>query len=166
MSALHRTVFVFLVGLTVIPLMAVDASVAAPSMRQTSIDAAMRLLAPKSGIPATEVMDPFHPPTLGDAAVAPRSGSQTNARPPIGASRSDHDILVTIANGLKPRAVSMGNSLFLFFGVKKTKVGDLLTLTFEDTVYQVQITAIDHSTFTLRLNREEFTRPIKQGTAP
>ena len=34
-------------------------------------------------------------------------------------------------------------------------------ITFEGTEYTVEVTAIENNNFTLRLNREEFTRPIK-----
>ena len=43
---------------------------------------------------------------------------------------------------------------------KKLKVGEYLTITFEGTEYLVELSAISHSSFTLRLNKEEVMQPI------
>jgi len=49
----------------------------------------------------------------------------------------------------------------LVFGQKRVKAGGLLTITFEGNEYTLEIVSIAPPNFTLRLNREEFTRPIK-----
>ena len=54
----------------------------------------------------------------------------------------------------------------LLFREKKLKVGDSLTITFEGTTYVVVITAMDRSSFKIRFNREEITRPIKSRKVP
>ena len=51
----------------------------------------------------------------------------------------------------------------LIFGQKKLKVGDRLTITFEGADYDLEIAAINSTTFTLRYNGEEITRSIKPG---
>jgi hypothetical protein len=47
------------------------------------------------------------------------------------------------------------------FGQKRVKAGGFLTITFEGNEYTLEIASIERPNFTLRLNREEFTRPIK-----
>jgi hypothetical protein len=42
-------------------------------------------------------------------------------------------------------------------------VGERVPIAFENAQYEVEITSIDGSTFTIRRNDEEFTRPIKPG---
>ena len=50
--------------------------------------------------------------------------------------------------------------LILLMREKKLKVGDYLTITFEGRDYVIELAAIDHSSFTLRLNKEKITQPI------
>ena len=89
----------------------------------------------------------------------------TEAAKPTG----DRQILETIA----PRVTPDGTALLprtgepvLFFRQKKLKVGDHLTITFDGHDYEVEITAIDRTTFTMRLNSAEITRPIQPGKSP
>jgi hypothetical protein len=81
----------------------------------------------------------------------------------------DREILEAIA----PRVTPDGTAILprtgepiLFFHQKKLKVGDRLTITFDGRDYEVEISAIDRTTFTMRLNRAEITRPIKPGKMP
>jgi len=81
----------------------------------------------------------------------------------------DREILEAIA----PRVTPDGTAILprtgepiLFFRQKKLKVGDRLTITFDGRDYEVEISAIDRTTFTMRLNRAEITRPIKPGKTP
>ncbi|MDD3179850.1 MAG: hypothetical protein PHQ04_05790 [Opitutaceae bacterium] len=147
-------------------------SVVTPAMRQARIDAAKQMLAPKEMVPAAKLLDPFHPAGFVEAAaaagisrapadLAPATEGAADTPPVAAGPRTERDILMAIAKNLKPKAVFMGSRAYLFFGEKKTTAGDSLTLTYEGVVYQLQITAIDRTTFTLRLNREEYTRPIK-----
>ena len=54
----------------------------------------------------------------------------------------------------------------LLFHEKKLKVGDNLKITVEGVDYSVTISAIDQTSFKIRLNGEEVTRPIKPGKVP
>jgi hypothetical protein len=81
----------------------------------------------------------------------------------------DREILEAIA----PRVTPDGTAILprtgepiLFFRQKKLKVGDRLTITFDGRDYEVEISAIERTTFTMRLNRAEITRPIKPGKTP
>jgi ribosomal 50S subunit-recycling heat shock protein len=76
--------------------------------------------------------------------------------------KTDRDIVRAIASSLKPTGnFILAGQPTLVFGQKRVKAGSLLTITFEGTEYTLEITAIERTSFTLRLNREEFTRPIK-----
>ena len=71
-------------------------------------------------------------------------------------------MLQRIAAGIKPSGVMMlGGSPLLLIREKKLKVGDNLTITFEGNAYTLVVTGIDRTSFKLRLNNEEITRPIK-----
>lgn len=80
---------------------------------------------------------------------------------PTGNARTDRDVLRAIAASLKPNLMVMGGQPNLIFGQKRVKAGGSLTITYEGTEYVLEIVSIERPNFTLRLNREEFTRPIK-----
>jgi hypothetical protein len=137
-----------------------DASpVLSPVVRKEAVAKADALLSQKPlGLPAN-ASDPFHSDAFRD--LTGQRPSPTPGPAPVG-PRTDHDILVGIASGLKPSGnFEIGGVETLFFGQKRVKPGTTLTINFEGAEYIVEITAIDHTNFTLRLNREEFTRPIK-----
>jgi hypothetical protein len=133
--------------------------VIAPSVRKEALARADALLSSKKlGLPANSI-DPFHSEAFAEATghlVRADAGPK-----PVG-PKSAHDILAGIAAGLKPSGnFVIGGQEVLLFGEKRVKPGTNLTINFEGTEYTVEITAINHTSFTLRLNREEFTRPIK-----
>ena len=114
---------------------------------------------------------PFNPPGFDqrdpEEEKAKNAAVQvaTEAAKPTG----DRQILETIA----PRVTPDGTALLprtgepvLFFRQKKLKVGDHLTITFDAHDYEVEISAIDRTTFTMRLNSAEITRPIQPGKSP
>ena len=73
-------------------------------------------------------------------------------------------MLATLADKLSPSGIAIiGGEPILLFGSRRLKIGDQLTVTYEGADYNLDITAITRTTFTLRLNREEITRPIKPG---
>jgi hypothetical protein len=135
-----------------------------PSKRQTTLDLAAQLLAarenPAEKLPA-ELVDPFNP--LGFATPAKPSAVVRRAGP----VSSDLDLLERIAPHITPSgALMLNGEPVLLFREKKLKVGDTLTITFEGATYMVVITAVDRSSFKIRLNREEITRPIKSRKVP
>ena len=141
-------------------------SVLAPAKRQHVLELASRLLASKETAKVTlpaELVDPFNPPSFGAApATANRPGEAAHAK------ASDSEILREIASRITPSGmVLFDGEPYLLFREKRLKVGDHLTITFEGTDYVVVITAIGETSFKIRLNREEITRPIiKPGKAP
>ena len=80
---------------------------------------------------------------------------------------NNHEKLVRLAAQITPTGtVQIGGASILLIGQKKFKVGDKIPITFEDAIYDVEIKAIERTSFTVRLKDEEFTRPIKSATAP
>lgn len=153
------------------------APVVAPIKRTESLAAAQKILAARDAAAPAGLVDPFHSEAFADAAAtsgtaavgnqtAPAGGlgsgaAGTTARP--GAPRGTRDLLQTIGDALRPSGyIVMGGSPSLSFGQKRVKPGGTLTITFEGVEYTLEVTSIDRTNFTLRLNNEEYTRPIKK----
>jgi hypothetical protein len=147
--------------------------VVTPTKRQAGIAAANQLLAAKDTALLAETINPFRSEAFAEAvagtgragAVVPGAGAESAspAAPvrPAG-PRTDRDLLAALAGSLKPSGFFvLGGQPTLVFGQKRVKAGGALTITFEGAEYVLEVTAITRTTFTLRLNREEFTRPIK-----
>ena len=76
-------------------------------------------------------------------------------------------VLEMLAERIVPSGIlKMGGQSILLFGQKKLKVGDGLTITFDGIDYDLDITAIGNTNFTLRYQGEEITRSIKPGQQP
>jgi hypothetical protein len=74
----------------------------------------------------------------------------------------DRDLLANIAGTITPSGtIQVGEKQILLFGQKKLKVGDSISIVFQGVAYELQITGIERASYTLRLNQEEITRPIK-----
>jgi hypothetical protein len=74
---------------------------------------------------------------------------------------SDRDLLIALAQQLSPRGTAeLGGAPYLLLGQKRIKVGEKLSIPFENIPYEVEIIAIDRTTFTLKFNEEEYTRPV------
>ncbi|HTO72482.1 MAG TPA: hypothetical protein VMJ30_01625 [Gemmatimonadales bacterium] len=139
--------------------------ISSPAKRQTTLDLATRLLTTEekgaASLPA-DLVDPFNPAGFGAPVAGPTKPGEA-----VHAVATDRDILQKIAAQITPSGMMLfGGQPLLLFREKKLKVGDSLTITFEGTDYVVVITAIDQTSFKIRLNREEITRPIKPGKAP
>jgi len=74
----------------------------------------------------------------------------------------DRDILVGAQSQVRPTgSMKLGGNVFLLIGQKKLKVGDIIQIVFNGQTYELSISAIDSTNFTLRYKSEEITRPIK-----
>jgi hypothetical protein len=127
------------------------------------------LLASQEIVPLA--VNPFYPEAFAETVAglgrssgtttATTGGGDTTAQVPTG-PRGDRELLEAIAKSLKPSGyIVLGGQASLSFGQKRVKAGGILTITFEGSQYTLEITSIDRTNFTLRLNREEFTRTIK-----
>lgn len=146
------------------------AEVKTPAKRQEGLDDAKELLAIQPMTLPADLVNPFNPlafaELMGTAVHPANPGTATTgtAETPTdkGGPRSTRSIVEEIAAGLKPSGYFIiGGEPTLVFGQKRVKAGGHITITFEGTEYTLEITSIERPNFTLRLNREEFTRPIK-----
>jgi hypothetical protein len=138
-------------------------TVLSPAKRLEGLEKAKKMLAVRE-IP-TATADPFHPEAfleLVSGSASRVAGPVTPVNVVVPGPRTEREILQAIAASLKPSGnFILGGQPTLVFGQKRVKAGGLLTITFEGTEYTLEVTSIERTNFTLRLNREEFTRPIK-----
>ncbi len=137
------------------------AEVAGPAKRQAVVDLANQLLAVGKSVPTLppQLVDPFNPPSFGAVPASHGKGPGDDAHHVV----SDREVLEQIARRIDPSGiVSFNNQPMLLFGEKRLKVGDTLTITFDGKNYVVVVAAIDPTSFTIRLNREEITRPVNK----
>lgn len=151
-------------------------TVTAPAKRQQALERGKALVTPREVTPVA--VDPFYPAAFSEAVAAmgrvsgtapstpntttPAPGGNTEpVRVPTG-PRTDRELLQAIAQSLRPSGfIVLGNVPSLSFGQKRVKAGETLTITFEGSQYTLEVVSIDRTNFTLRLNREEFTRTLK-----
>lgn len=149
--------------------MAAEATVLAPAKRQAALERGKALVATQEITPIT--VNPFHPPAFAETVAGmgrvpgvtpPASGGGETGNPAPTGPRTERDLLQAIAKDLKPSGyIILGGTPSISFGQKRVKAGGVLTITFEGNQYTLEVTHIDRTNFTLRLNREEFTRTIK-----
>jgi hypothetical protein len=138
-------------------------SVSSPVDRQKVLATAEALLANRPTALPAGANDPFHSTPFAEATGAiVHDSAQANDQASRRGHRSDKDLLAAIAVTLKPNGFFIldGEST-LIFGQKRVKAGSPMTITFEGAEYTLEIVSVDRTSFTLRYNREEYTRPIK-----
>lgn len=142
-------------------------TVLSPAKRQEALERGKALVAPREI--TTIAVNPFYPAAFAETVAGagrvsgPANPVQNGGTEPVPAGpRTDRELLQAIAMGLKSSGVfTLGGQPTLVFGQKRVKAGGTLTINFEGTDYTVEISKITPPNFTLRLNREEFTRTIK-----
>lgn len=139
----------------------VRSDIPAPAARVNIISKASTLLERKKNlseeIPA-KAPNPFNPLATDVVPVAvPRSRIPSSGK----------ELVALLAGMVVPTgSAERDGSRFLLFGQRKVKVGEGIPITFENTQFELEVTAIEGGTFTVRLNQDEFTRPIKPGKTP
>jgi hypothetical protein len=138
-----------------------------PAKRQASLDKGKALMAFREASPLG--VNPFNPEAFSETVAGmgrttgtvPAAGGAVVTTTPTG-PRNDRELLQAIATSLKPSGyIVLGGQASMSFGQKRVKAGSILTITFEGREYPLEVVSIDRTNFTLRLNREEFTRTIK-----
>ena len=116
---------------------------------------------------------PFAPPGFDltdaeEAAAAAAAARLANAQNPSApAPPSDHQLLEEIVAKVRPSGtVYMGGQPLLMFGKRYVKTGTHFTVTYKGNDYDLELTQIDGTNFTLRYRSDEITRPIKSGKSP
>jgi hypothetical protein len=145
----------------------VNPDVPPPQKRQATISAAERLTKRPSlpPVPATTA-SPFNPPdfnkpdpSAAPVSSAPASGAQPSTAP---VRMTDRIILETLAAQIAPSGVMMVRGTpRLVIGPRPFEVGTRFTASYNNEDYELELVAIDRTTFTLRYRGEEITRPIK-----
>ena len=155
----------------------VESEVSTPEKRKLSVERAVRLSKQTKADPLpAEVLLPYAPPgfELTDAeeaaaaAAAARLAAAVNPGAPSGpAAPSDHDLLESIAENIKPSGTfNLGGQPILAIGKRFVKTGSHFIVTYKGSDYDLELTGIDGSNFTLRYKSEEITRSIQPGKSP
>jgi len=152
----------------------IESDISPPEKRKASVERAVALAKLRAVPPLPEALSlPFAPPgfDLTDAeeadaaAAAARLANAQNPSAP--APPSDHQLLEEIVAKVRPSGtVYMGGQPLLMFGKRYVKTGTHFTVTYKGNDYDLELTQIDGTNFTLRYRSDEITRPIKSGKSP
>lgn len=152
-----------------------------PLKRQASVDTAERLAQRKAAEPLpADLASPFSPkdfekpdpsevvkpvPTArpgGAIAGGPAGSGGAAGVPAAPPPPGDRETLETLASQITPSGmIQMRGTPRLIIGSKPFEVGTRFTATYNNQDYELELVAIDRTTFTLRYRGEEITRPIK-----
>jgi hypothetical protein len=150
---------------------AVKSDILPSAKRQAAVALANRLSLVPVPVPVPrDLKTPFNPPGFeqadadeekAKAAAAAATAAAEPAKP-----KGDRDILEIIASKVNPSGTFiMGGEPMLLISKKKFKIGDHLIIAFDGRDYEIEISSIERTSFSLRLNRAEISRPIKPAPA-
>ncbi|HVU26079.1 MAG TPA: hypothetical protein VHE13_18250 [Opitutus sp.] len=168
---LFRRLLLVLAGCALLaPARAQRSDLLPPQRRRPTVELAQSLARPTSPPPLpADLNQPFNPVAFGQpdpeelraqaAARAAAAASVASAKP-----STDRDFLDLIASRILPSGtLQVGGESWLVFGQKRVRPGDHFTVSYDGNDYDLELVAVDRTSFTLRLNQEEITRPIKPG---
>ena len=150
-------VFVAL-GSVMVVIAAPPAAVSPVRSRIATVEVAEQLLKPSTAtLAASSTINPF---TLsGNRSVESSDGNQAAALAAVMASNKT--LLSALADQLEPKGTFIvGGDAIILIGQKKLKVGEKLPISFEGTIYELEITSIEATRFSVKFKNEEITRPI------
>lgn len=132
--------------------------VAPSAKRAASVELATRLLDPAPPVDVGTTYNPFSLTGPRSTDAAPDENQAANRAAMMASNRT---LLVALAEQLDPKGTFViGGEPIILLGQKKLKVGDTYPITFEGAVYELVITAIETTRFSVRYKNEEITRPI------
>jgi len=147
--------------------------VAPTAKRRPAVELAQRLatVTPPATLPS-DLVFPFNPVAFSqpdpeeqrafEQAAAANRVASANANATRPGPTGNRELLAAIAAKIPPKgSVFIGKDPSLIINGKFFKVGSKFTVAYSGVDYVLELTAIDRTTFTLRLNGEEITRPIK-----
>jgi len=164
-TARHFHLLPFVCLLLAAPAVAAPKSdIPSPVARKKSVDLAAQIAQPPATI-ANDVAlkSPFHPDSFKqpDPEDTHGKGAAPAGQPKV---LSEKDLLLAISEKIIPSGTAtLGGEQVLLIRQKKIKKGDRLSISFDGQNYEVEITDIQRTTFSIRLNRTEVSRPIKSG---
>jgi hypothetical protein len=145
-----------------------------PAKRQEIVDKATHLTRPPVPAPVPANLNPpFNPngfdvPDADEAGPAIAGGPGAKSAAPVKPAGpvGDRELLEAMAPRIQPTGsfIIGGNPLLTFPGAKRVRVGDVLQVIYNEKEYELEVTAIDRTNFTLRFRGEEITRPIAKTT--
>lgn len=143
----------------------VNPDLPAPQKRQASLATAERVAEKRdpAALPSG-LASPFNPPGFDqpDGPVAPVSPAAQARREPAPRVPSARETLEALAAQINPSGMIMlRDTPRLIIGNKPFEVGTRFTASYNNQDYDLELVAIDRTTFTLRYRGEEITRPIK-----
>lgn len=150
-----------------------------PERRRVAVELAQHLTRTPEVLPVpADLVHPFNPagfdqpdPEEVKAAQAalnkgqglPPGGPTTGTPVPVTQQAGDREILENLAAKLPTTgSIIFGGQPILLAGRNRLKVGDRFTVASNGQDYELELIAIDRTTFTLRYHGEEITRPIKK----
>jgi hypothetical protein len=153
-----------------------------PERRRVTVELAQRLTRPPEPVPVpADLAHPFNPAgfdqpdpeelkaaqaaALAKGLVPQGPGGPGPAGPAAAPQQAgDREILEGLAMKL-PNAGTMNvnGKPILVIGSSRVKIGDRFTVASNGQDYELELVAIDRTTFTLRYRSEEFTRPSRKS---
>ena len=147
----------------------VNSDIAPPEKRRATLEEAEKLAhRPATPPVAADLPQPFSPPgfTKPEAPVG-GAAPDKNAAPVAAGPQTDREALEAVAAKIPTTGtIILGGKPLLISGVNRIEIGSHFTVVYGGQEYELELTAIDRTTFTVRYKGEEFTRPIKQGKSP
>lgn len=142
---------------TVVALAAPGGVASAPA-RAPAVQIAEQLL--KQNVPSPPV--PFSPNPFTLSGNRSMGGTEENQSAALAAvMASNKSLLSALADQLEPKGTFVvGGDAIILIGQKKLKVGEKLPISFEGSIYELEITSIETTRFSVRFKNEELTRPI------
>ena len=149
------------------------ADILPPDHRRALVEKAERLAQTPAPIPVpAEVPGPFNPPGF-DRPDTPQGGEASGQKAADGKPaapalpQTDQELLAAVAAKIPTTGTMIiGGKPLLISGTHRIEAGSRFTVVYNGQDYELELVAIDRTTFTVRYKGEEFTRPIKQGKTP
>jgi hypothetical protein len=144
-----------------------------PELRHAVVEKAERLARTPAAEPLpAEIASPFSPagfekPDASEMQNRPTAGTADAKSQAPAAPQTDRDVLAAVAAKIPTTGtIILGGKPLLISGTNRIEVGSHFTVVYNGQEYELELVAIDRTTFTVRFKGEEFTRPIKQGKSP
>jgi hypothetical protein len=146
----------------------VDSEVSTAEKRHVAVEkAALVAKQVKPPVLASTLNVPFAPANFEltdaeEAAAAAAAARLLNPNGPVSAQLSDHDLLTEIVSKVRPSGTAnVAGRPLLMFPSRFVKIGSHFTVTYKGSDYDLELTNIDGTNFTLRYKNEQITRPIQ-----